>query len=296
MAGDAFYSSVSLLLHADGADASTVFTDSGPLALTPNSVGGSIAIATAQSKFGGSSLNCRRTGELIYNSAGFAFGTGDFTIEAWLYFNSASGSLQYGPLQIATAAGYSTATNNNIAVFSNTGDKWAVIGPAGLKSSTLTITTGAWHHFAICRASGSVGVYVGGSPILTYTDNYNYTGTGAVIGGYYSTAYRFDGYIDDLRVTKGVCRYAGAFTPPNAPHPDQGYVLSGVIRDDTGAPCARTVRAYDRATGALLGSTTSDVSTGAYTLNVGDAEVQRIVLDDSGGTLYNDIIDRVIPA
>lgn len=73
--------------------------------------------------------------------------------------------------------------------------------------------------------------------------------------------------------------------------------VSGVITDDTGAPCARVVRVLNRATGELLASTTSDPATGAYILSVpSGAEVQRIVLDDDAGTLYNDIIDRVIPA
>jgi len=72
--------------------------------------------------------------------------------------------------------------------------------------------------------------------------------------------------------------------------------VSGTITDDTGTPCARTVRLYDRATGAFIAETTSDASTGAYDFSyLPDDEVQRIVLDDSDGTLYNDLIDRVIP-
>jgi hypothetical protein len=73
--------------------------------------------------------------------------------------------------------------------------------------------------------------------------------------------------------------------------------VAGIITDDTGTPCARTVRLYDRATGAFIAETTSDASTGAYdfsTVSSAD-EVQRIVLDDSDGTLYNDLIDRIIP-
>ena len=75
------------------------------------------------------------------------------------------------------------------------------------------------------------------------------------------------------------------------------FLVSGIITDDTGTPCARTVRLYDRATGAFIAETTSDASTGAYDFSdmVSDSEVQRIVLDDSAGTLYNDLIDRVIP-
>jgi hypothetical protein len=72
--------------------------------------------------------------------------------------------------------------------------------------------------------------------------------------------------------------------------------ISGVIYDDTSATVARTVRVYRRSDGAFVGEVTSSGVDGTYTIACPDEEVQRIVLDDSGGTLYNDIIDRVIPA
>jgi hypothetical protein len=78
---------------------------------------------------------------------------------------------------------------------------------------------------------------------------------------------------------------------------DTPLTVSGVIHDDTGAESARTVRIYDRATGHLIGETTSDAGDGTYSLaapSLDDVpEVQRIALDDDAGTLYNDIIDRV---
>jgi hypothetical protein len=71
--------------------------------------------------------------------------------------------------------------------------------------------------------------------------------------------------------------------------------VSGVIYDDTSAETARTVRVYARGSGRLVGETISDAGTGAYELLCPDEEVQRIVLDDDAGTLYNDLIDRVLP-
>lgn len=71
--------------------------------------------------------------------------------------------------------------------------------------------------------------------------------------------------------------------------------VSGVITDDTNANCARIVRLYARATGRLVGQMTSNSGTGAFSLIAPNEEVQRIVLDDSAGTLYNDLIDRVLP-
>jgi len=290
MAADPNYASVSLLLHADGSNGSTTFTDNGPLGLLPSTVGGTICISTAQSKWGGASLDNLRKGELIYNSSGFSFGNGDFTIEGWAWWNTASGSQQWGLLQVSTPGGY--ATSSGISLYAGATGKWAIFGYA---ESTLTITTGVWHHFAIVRSGTTLKLYVNGVAVFSTTNSTNYTGTYAVIGGYYSTAYRSDAYLDDIRVTKGVARYTADFTPPAEAFGNYANYISGVIRDDSGVPCARTVRAYDRATGALLSSTTSDAGTGAYTLATGVGEVQRVVLDDAGGTLYNDLIDRVIP-
>ncbi len=71
--------------------------------------------------------------------------------------------------------------------------------------------------------------------------------------------------------------------------------ISGTVRDAAGVLCARIVRAYHRATGLLMDETTSDALTGQYTLYA-RGECCRVVLDDDTGTLYNDLIDRVIPA
>ena len=73
------------------------------------------------------------------------------------------------------------------------------------------------------------------------------------------------------------------------------YTISGNVKDASGANTARTVRLYRRSDGMFIGSTTSDPSTGNYSVDsFYGGEMQRIVLDDDAGTLYNDLIDRVL--
>lgn len=73
------------------------------------------------------------------------------------------------------------------------------------------------------------------------------------------------------------------------------YTVSGTTTED-GAPVSRTVRAYRRDTGELLGEVASNAATGAYTLTIGyGGEVQVVCLDDSLGITYNDQIARVTP-
>lgn len=73
------------------------------------------------------------------------------------------------------------------------------------------------------------------------------------------------------------------------------YPISGNVKDASGANAARTVRIYRRSDGMYIGSTTSDPSTGNYSFDsFYGGEMQRIVLDDDAGALYNDLIDRVL--
>ncbi len=73
------------------------------------------------------------------------------------------------------------------------------------------------------------------------------------------------------------------------------YPISGNVKDASGANAARTVRIYRRSDGMYIGSTTSDPSTGNYSFDsFYGGEIQRIVLDDDAGALYNDLIDRVL--
>ena len=73
------------------------------------------------------------------------------------------------------------------------------------------------------------------------------------------------------------------------------YPISGNVKDASGANAARTVRIYRRSDGMYIGSTTSDPTTGNYSFDsFYGGEMQRIVLDDDAGTLYNDLIDRVL--
>lgn len=75
------------------------------------------------------------------------------------------------------------------------------------------------------------------------------------------------------------------------------YGISGIVRNELAQPVTRTVRAYDRVTGQLTASTTSDPVTGAFSCVSRSSNLHQVVaLDDDAGTQYNDIIiSRVAP-
>lgn len=80
------------------------------------------------------------------------------------------------------------------------------------------------------------------------------------------------------------------------PKREDWKVVSGTVRDASDAPAARGVRAVDRTTGRVLGTTTSDAGTGAYAIAVpSTSEVQVVFNDDAAGDVENDIILRTFP-
>lgn len=233
--GDPSFSNVSLLLHGNGTNGSTTITDSSP---SPKiaTVTGNAQISTAQSKFGGASIVFDKVDDRISYASNnlFAFETGDFTVEAWIYSRDVSTAAR-GWLQTSTTVGGLQANyNSGLSVIqgvngsgntANGGICVAIDGSNffGSSGSTVVLIANQWQHIAVTRSSTTCRVFVDGSEVGTRTSSANLTGANLVVGGYYNTNFLFDGYIDDLRITKGVARYTANFTPPDAPFPDAQY-------------------------------------------------------------------------
>jgi len=93
-------------------------------------------------------------------------------------------------------------------------------------TSSTSISTGTWYHVAFVRASGSTKMYLNGTNEgATYTDSTNYLGSSGrpiiAADGYTLGSQAMNGYIDDLRITKGYARYTANFTAPTAAFPVQ---------------------------------------------------------------------------
>lgn len=301
MPGDASYSSVSLLLHGNGANGSTTVTDNSP---TPKTVtaNGNAKISTAQSKFGGASMLFDGTGDYlsIPSSSAFDFGSGDFTIEMWAMLNTTVGNhhliAKYPTSGTSPFALYQATSTVQFFASSN-GSSWDL--HAGLSVGT-GLTTGVFYHLAVTRQGNTWRTFLNGS--LTSTVSVSGTvvanSENVLVGrGSAGTPQEFDGYLDDVRITKGVARYTANFTPPAAAFPDTGIVISGNVKNDLGVNVARKVYAYRRDTGALVASTVSDGGTGSYTvLSNYEGAHTLVFLDDDAGTAFNALVlDRIVP-
>jgi hypothetical protein len=217
---DPFRSQVSLLLHGDGTNGSTTITDNSPSPKTVTAVGNA-QISTAQSKFGGASIAFDNAGDyltLASNSA-FAFGTGDFTIEFWVFMNSLKNGVNF----INSNSGSAGGTNSVILGLNGSNALEYYINGGSRINDSVALATSSWVHVALCRGSGTSRIFKNGSQVGTsFADTQTVSSTNTfLIGTRNDTlAFSFDGYIDDLRITKGVARYTANFTPPAAPFPD----------------------------------------------------------------------------
>jgi hypothetical protein len=178
---------------------------------------GNAQISTSVKKYGTGSIAFDGTGDFLKfpKMGALGFGTGNFTIEMWVYPNANQASyaqlLNKGPSEIFNLGFYPSTTQLN---FYNGGF---------LISASSSLTIGAWTHVALVRNGTTLTLYQGGVSVgsATYTtdapDNYGHIGCSVN-----EAAYFFNGYIDDLRITNGIARYTGTFTPPTSALSDTG--------------------------------------------------------------------------
>ena len=176
---------------------------------------GNTKSSTAQTKNASSSVALDGTGDYVYTGrdAGH-FLTYDFTVEGWWYFNTVSAG--YQPLialgQAADQQGWAliTETDNELALYMSNGSSWTYnIG------STTVPNLNAWNHVAFVRNAGRLDLYLNGTQIggntSIGTNSTHTTTSGSLYIGHYpffpGGARSFNGYIEDVRITKGLARY-----------------------------------------------------------------------------------------
>jgi hypothetical protein len=219
---DPYYSSVSLLLHGDGANNSTTFTDNSPSPKTVQQNFGNV-ISTVQSKFNGASIFCNNSYMEYAADTDFELGGGDFTIECWYRGTSTIGSpgiVAKGQHENTTGAYALRFDSGSDAVQFYIGNTNSNI----ISGTTNVKTPGGWNHIAVSKDNGNTRLFINGTQEgSTYTTAYTIaTGGKLHIGRFYYSVNdgTVNGYIDDLRITKGVGRYSANFSAPTLPFPD----------------------------------------------------------------------------
>jgi hypothetical protein len=155
------------------------------------------------------------------DSSDFEFGTGNFTIELWMRVTTTAG------IQALISKGHTGNSDLSWSLFRDAfrGTLQFLVSTNGSgdtrKEVTWAPTVNQWHHVAICRSSGALRFFVDGikrESDIPCTENF-YNGNAQVRVGW-AVNFGLDGFIDEVRITKGVARYATNFTPPTAAFPN----------------------------------------------------------------------------
>jgi hypothetical protein len=188
---------------------------------------GNAQLSTAVKKYGSSSIYLGGSGNYLQlaSTTNLDFGTGDFTIECWVY--NISIAVNY-PTFISSITGWSAGASGHR--FNNIGYAnkfwFGLNGSGGIASgdpfmaSSNTFSFNTWYHYALTRSGNTWRMFVNGTleNTQTFSGSYNPAYGGMRLG--YSTWDGvngwFNGYLDDLRFTKGYARYTANFTAPTS--------------------------------------------------------------------------------
>ncbi len=278
-----------LLLHFDGANNSTTFTEETGRVVTPV---GTAKISTTQSKFGGAAAYFDgSSGYLTVPATGIGF-YNDFTVRTWVYM-TAAGSF-HGVLEGRAVGGY----NFLFGIYNVSGTlRIDHVNDGGaskrLTGTSTSIALNTWTCLEWVRANGTLMGFVGGvkdATTIAYASPIIPTASTLQIGHIIDPGF-FSGYMDELEIIDGVALHTENFTPPTAPstlwtysHRASGLILprhnsdynglgtlTGTTRVQTG-PTTFTivpnckVLVFDRTTNRPIRETTSDAS-GNYTVS-----------------------------
>lgn len=184
---------------------------------------GNAQVSTGVFKYGSGSMYFDGTGDYLTlaNSPSLQFGTGDFTIEAWVYPTSAvygniASKGSYSPGGVAGYFEFRTTNTSKLQFYDGNTDSSI--------TSSVSVPLNTWTHVVVSRSGSIIRLFVSGIADSTLIDAGAFNNTGVfAIGAAYQSGYTnlFYGYIDDLRITKGVARYTGNFIPPKVAFANQ---------------------------------------------------------------------------
>jgi len=153
------------------------------------------------------------SGDYIVSSSSVSnvLGAGDFTIEFWMLpinTSSAYRALVSSENYSATTGGWSLYQNGTAIEF------WLSPGGSVTLNATSAVVANTWQHLALCRASGTLRLFVNGVQAQSVSNSTSLTGQQFWIGGNNSGSFFFNGYMSNVRVVIGTALYTTTFTPP----------------------------------------------------------------------------------
>ena len=151
------------------------------------------------------------------NTTDLYLGADDFTLEVWVHPTQAQvgyGGWIYSHDDTSTTRGFNLILGTNMRV------SGGCVGVFEVQSAD-PIAVNVWTHIAVVRLGATCRIFING--VLSGTAPISgalgkspaYPTLGVISAGPSNTV--FFGYIDELRITKGIARYTENFTPPAVP-------------------------------------------------------------------------------
>jgi hypothetical protein len=172
-------------------------------------------VSTTQSKWSPTSVRFDGSGDYlnIPSSQGLNLGTGSLTIEAWVYLSAMSGDY-FIVSSVGAGGGFFGFRSGTDIGYGRTGIAWDYQAASGMVINN-------WYHVAWSRNGTSMRIFVNGSQVgatQTTSQAYDLSTTSTAVGSAGATLF-LNGYIQDLRITRGIGRYTANFSVPTAAFP-----------------------------------------------------------------------------
>lgn len=217
-----------LMLHCDGSDTATTFTDEIGKTVTAN---GDAQIDTAQKVFGTASGLFDGTGDYLSSDdhADWFFDTGDLTIDFRVRFAAVGDAMFYQQKVDASnriQLFYENSSNRLFFLAQQTSDVFQA-------RISWTPSQDTWYHVAVVRSGSTIYMFINGVsqsvtedtaigsssiPDLAAAIN---IGGDSVAGSHY-----LNGWLDEYRISKGIARWTANFTPPTAAYAAGSIAIS----------------------------------------------------------------------
>ncbi|MGI6125167.1 MAG: LamG domain-containing protein, partial [Acetivibrionales bacterium] len=233
-----------LLMHMDGSDNGTTFTDECGKTVTAH---GDVCTKTAEKKFGTASGYFDGTDDYLQlQHDDFIFASGDITIDGWIHpttINASEGNVIFNIIN------NSLNSNLFVSIYSDKKMRFCYRNDAGTDIfnfySTSEISLNTWTHFACCISGTKAYIFINGEleSSVDFSRNGNFTANKVHIGMNVSPAPRcWQGYMDEIRLSKGVARWTSDFTPPTNQYVlNSRPVVHGLDVTFDGAPSATPI-------------------------------------------------------
>lgn len=171
-------------------------------------------LSQLQKKYGSSSLSLNGENEYVQYSSfnDFGFGISNFTIETWIYPTSSSTVSRIFDFRAGAI------TDNAVSISLHSLTPRVFINGAYQIIGTASLDINSWSHLAYVRNGSQGTLYLNGQSVGTWNDTIDYgTVKPLTIGSLYDgSSSFFEGYLDEIRISKSIARYVNSFAPPSA--------------------------------------------------------------------------------